>query len=50
MEIPDLAYKILHRVKLRNVILEGSLDPIADTNKLRPSVVTETKMSPNSTD
>ena len=44
--------KIFHWVKLRNVILEGSLDPIVefDTNKLRPSEVTETKMSPESTD
>ena len=41
--------KILQWLKLRNVRHEGSLDPIIDTNKRQPSVVTETKMNPKIT-
>ena len=41
--------KILQWLKLRNVRHEGLLDPIIDTNKRQPSVVTETKMNPKIT-
>ena len=39
------ANKILQWLKLRNKRHEDSLDPIIDTKKRQPSVVTETKMN-----
>lgn len=47
MKIPGLAYKTTSMAE--DVRHEGSLDPIIDTNKRQPSVVTETKMNPKIT-